>query len=74
MKKKIKALIDQQPDAVCSDCGQQYGNWFQGSYSGPSAHVASYYIAICDVCKKECVCTEARDFGYLISDWKNHKD
>lgn len=62
-----------QPEWVCTDCGTKYGSWHQGKYCGPKVHYATYHVDLCGVCKKEKECTEARDFGYLINGWKNHK-
>lgn len=59
-----------QPDWVCTDCGIKYGRWHQGEYSGPNVHAATYHVDQCDVCKKTKNCTEARDFGYLINNWR----
>ena len=62
-----------QPDVVCIHCGRLYGKWWQNSeYSGPSHHVASFYVEDCDVCGARANCTEARDFGYLVPAWAEH--
>ena len=59
-----------QPDWVCTDCGKQWGRWWEGStYVGPTPHCATYHIDVCDVCKKEKSVTEARDHGFLRKGW-----
>lgn len=71
MKAKLKK--EAQPDVVCVTCGHLYGKWWQsGEYSGPHPHAASFYMEDCDVCGANAVCTEARDFGYLVPAWTEH--
>jgi len=70
---KLKPKKNDQPAVVCINCGRLYGKWWQGGeYSGPAHHEATFYIEDCDVCGSRAQCTEARDFGYLLSIWSEH--
>lgn len=46
-----------EPDWVCSDCGNKYGNRKCG--------IATFHIGTCGVCGEEKEVTEPRDYGYL---------
>ena len=59
-----------QPEWVCSSCGEQWGRWWEvGKYIGPVPHFATFHMNNCDVCKQQKSVTEARDFGYLRKGW-----
>lgn len=74
MKLRSSSATVQQPEWVCNKCGEKYGLWYtNGAYSGPSRHDATYHVDDCRVCGERVPCTEARDFGYLIKDWMEHK-
>lgn len=71
---KYQATIN-QPEWVCSDCGQQWGLWWEvGKYIGPEPHVATFHLNKCDVCSQQKSVTEARDFGYLRKGWGEKLD
>lgn len=58
------------PAWICGHCGIKYGGWYStGTYTGPSAHCATYHQGKCGICKESDVpVTEPRDFGHLL-DW-----
>ena len=69
--KSNSGIAYEQPAWVCNNCGEKFGGWWkQRTYVGPSHHCASYHIGTCNVCNKEAPVTEARDYGYLKSGWK----
>lgn len=73
MKLRAIATTVKQPEWVCTRCGEKYGLWWQSNvYSGPTRHDATFHVDDCRVCGEHVPCTEARDFGYLVSDWVNH--
>jgi len=68
---KTHNLVDRlQPDWVCTDCGRQWGLWWDGrEYVGPATHCATFHIGKCGVCGEKKSVTEARDYGYLKEGW-----
>lgn len=68
---KTHKLVDLlQPDWVCTDCGRQWGLWWDGGeYAGPAKHCATFHNGKCGVCDKKKSVTEARDYGYLKEGW-----
>lgn len=60
----------ERPKWICDGCGQLYGRWHQGNYSGPLHHCATYHIGVCDICKEKTSVTEPRDYGHVVRDWK----
>jgi hypothetical protein len=58
---------DEQPGAVCTDCGRRYGRRFRAD------HVSTWSDGTCDVCKRAAPVTEARDFGFLRPEWRMHR-
>ena len=58
------------PTWICDHCGMKYGKWYlTDTYTGPSAHCATYHQGKCDICKESDIpVTEPRDFGHLL-DW-----
>lgn len=66
-----RCTVSAQPEWVCHSCGEKYGIWHvNGNYTGPLHHCATYHEDDCCVCGKHVPCTEARDFGYLVKEWK----
>lgn len=53
-----------QPEWVCGDCGEAYGNRECG--------LATWHDDKCGVCGEYKIVTEPRDFGYLKPEWKRH--
>jgi len=45
------------PNVICSDCAEKAGKTW------PKDHIATFYEATCDMCKKTKTCTEPRDWG-----------
>jgi hypothetical protein len=68
---KTHKLVDLlQPDWVCTDCGRQWGLWWDGGeYAGPATHCATFHSGKCGVCNAKKAVTEARDYGYLKEGW-----
>jgi hypothetical protein len=63
-----------QPEWVCTDCGTEWGSWWdENTYTGPEPHYATYHMNMCDVCGQWKSVTEARDFGYLRTGWEKVK-
>jgi hypothetical protein len=60
----------QRPNWICDPCGQLYGRWYQGNYSGPLKHCATYHKGKCDICSDKTSVTEPRDYGHVVRDWK----
>lgn len=56
-----------QPNWVCFDCGNKYGNGF------PEGHVCTVHEGICGVCGKKKPVTEPRDFRWLKKEWRYHE-
>lgn len=62
-----KIYIDNdQPQWVCYKCGVKYGSFRAGQ--------ATWHSDTCGVCGATASCTEPRDWGYLLSGWKNKRD
>jgi hypothetical protein len=59
-----------RPSWICDDCGQLYGKWYQGNYTGPAKHYATYHVGNCDICSARRPVTEPRDYGHVVKDWK----
>lgn len=60
----------ERPTWICQDCGEAYGQWYQGNYSGPLKHCATFHLGTCDICKNKTSVTEPRDYGHVVRDWK----
>jgi hypothetical protein len=60
----------ERPQWICDGCGQLYGRWHQGNYSGPLHHCATYHMGVCEICKEKTSVTEPRDYGHVVRDWK----
>lgn len=56
---RIKKIKESEVDVICSECAEIYCNGFL------EGHIASFYPAVCDVCKEEKTCTQVRDYGYI---------
>lgn len=52
------------PDWICHDCGVKYGKRLLPD------HVATFHIDKCDVCGRDTLVTEPRDFGHLMPGWE----
>jgi hypothetical protein len=53
------------PQWICHECGVKYGKKECG--------VATWHQGKCDVCGKEKMVTEPRDYGHLKDGWENEK-
>lgn len=58
--------FEQYPKEICLTCGQKHGR--------RSCGIATWTVGVCDLCGKEDMLTEPRDFGHLKDSWKeeNH--
>ena len=63
--KKIH-ISPNQPDWVCYDCGKKHGSFKCG--------MATWHKGKCGACGEERSVTEPRDFGYLLTGWKDRRD
>lgn len=59
-------MAEEQPLAVCLPCGRKWGR----PNLRDAGFVSSVSPGACEVCGKEALVTEARDFGYLREGWK----
>lgn len=60
----MKQAAYEQPDWVCSQCGEKYGRRKTG-------FMATWHKGTCGVCRQTKTVTEPRDFGFLVNGWKN---
>ena len=57
-------MTQHYPTWICFECGVLYGYRPVG--------VATWHKDTCEVCGDHTMCTEPRDFGHLIPEWKDH--
>lgn len=56
-------MADHYPDWVCAECGTAHGT--------RQLACATWHYGVCDVCGREEMVTEPRDYGHLKPTWKD---
>lgn len=51
------------PAWICGDCGQAHGR--------RPAGICTFHVGTCDICDREEMVTEPRDYGHLKPSWRD---
>lgn len=65
MADRINTFMKEYPCWLCFECGEKYGRHACGA--------STWHKDKCDVCGKEALVTEPRDFGHLKDSWEFHR-
>lgn len=56
------------PAFICYDCGMSLGQ----PERVRQGHTSTFTVGTCDICGKEDMVTEPRDYGHLRPGWERH--
>jgi hypothetical protein len=60
-------LANQQPDNVCSECGQKWG------IHRPKDHQYRIWVDCCDICNDLRAVCDSSEYGYMKTGWDEVK-
>lgn len=60
-------LAQQQPDNVCSECGQKWGT------HRPKNHEYRIWVDCCDICNDLRAVCDSSEYGYMKTGWDEVK-